>query len=34
MVVDDKHDLTLFYRMALEYYGFEVGMMDAQVIVS
>jgi DNA-binding response OmpR family regulator len=24
MVVDDEHDLTLFYRMALEYYGFEV----------
>jgi len=27
MVVDDKHDLTLFYRMVLEYYGFEVEMM-------
>jgi DNA-binding response OmpR family regulator len=24
MVVDDEHDLTLFYRMSLEYYGFEV----------
>jgi DNA-binding response OmpR family regulator len=24
MVVDDEHDLTLFYRMTLEYYGFEV----------
>ena len=24
MVVDDESDLTLFYRMSLEYYGFEV----------
>jgi DNA-binding response OmpR family regulator len=24
MVVDDEHDLTLFYRMSLEYHGFEV----------
>jgi DNA-binding response OmpR family regulator len=24
MVVDDEHDLTLFYQMCLEYYGFEV----------
>jgi DNA-binding response OmpR family regulator len=24
MVVDDEHDLTLFYRMCLEYYGFKV----------
>lgn len=24
MVVDDEYDLTLFYRMSLEYYGFEV----------
>ena len=24
MVVDDEHDLTLLYRMCLEYYGFEV----------
>jgi DNA-binding response OmpR family regulator len=24
MVVDDELDLTLFYRMSLEYYGFEV----------
>jgi DNA-binding response OmpR family regulator len=24
MVVDDENDLTLFYRMSLEYYGFEV----------
>jgi DNA-binding response OmpR family regulator len=24
MVVDDEHDLTLFYRMCCEYYGFEV----------
>ena len=24
MVVDDEDDLTLFYRMSLEYYGFEV----------
>jgi DNA-binding response OmpR family regulator len=24
MVVDDEHDLTLFYRISLEYYGFEV----------
>jgi DNA-binding response OmpR family regulator len=23
-VVDDEYDLTLFYRMSLEYYGFEV----------
>jgi hypothetical protein len=22
MVVDDEYDLTLFYRMSLEYYGF------------
>ncbi|MPZ07926.1 MAG: response regulator [Nitrososphaeraceae archaeon] len=24
MVVDDEHDLTLFYKMSLEYYGFKV----------
>jgi two-component system response regulator VicR len=24
MVVDDEHDLTLFYRLSLEYHGFEV----------
>jgi DNA-binding response OmpR family regulator len=24
MVVDDESDLTLFYRMSLEYHGFEV----------
>jgi DNA-binding response OmpR family regulator len=24
MVVDDEHDLTLFYQMCLEYYGYEV----------
>jgi DNA-binding response OmpR family regulator len=24
MVVDDEHDLTLFYYMSLGYYGFEV----------
>jgi DNA-binding response OmpR family regulator len=24
MVVDDEYDLTLFYRISLEYYGFEV----------
>jgi DNA-binding response OmpR family regulator len=24
MVVDDEHDLILFYRLSLEYYGFEV----------
>jgi DNA-binding response OmpR family regulator len=24
MVVDDEPDLTMFYRMSLEYYGFEV----------
>ena len=24
MVVDDEYDLTLFYRMSLEYYSFEV----------
>jgi DNA-binding response OmpR family regulator len=24
MVVDDEYDLILFYRMSLEYYGFEV----------
>ena len=24
VVVDDEHDLTLFYRMSLEYHGFEV----------
>jgi DNA-binding response OmpR family regulator len=24
MVIDDEYDLTLFYRMSLEYYGFEV----------
>jgi len=24
MVVDDESDLILFYRMSLEYYGFEV----------
>jgi DNA-binding response OmpR family regulator len=24
MVVDDEHDLTLFYHMCLEYYGYEV----------
>jgi DNA-binding response OmpR family regulator len=24
MMVDDEHALTLFYRMSLEYYGFEV----------
>ena len=24
MVVDDEHDLTLFYQMCLEYYGFKV----------
>jgi DNA-binding response OmpR family regulator len=24
MVVDDEHDLTLFYQICLEYYGFEV----------
>jgi DNA-binding response OmpR family regulator len=28
MVVDDEHDLTLFYRMSLEYYGFEVETYD------
>ena len=24
VVLDYEHDLTLFYRMSLEYYGFEV----------
>ena len=24
MVVDDEHDLTLYYKMSLKYYGFEV----------
>jgi hypothetical protein len=24
MVVDDEPDLIMFYRMSLEYYGFEV----------
>ena len=24
MVVDYEHDLTLFYRLSLEFYGFEV----------
>ena len=24
MVVDDEHDLTLFYQMCLKYYGFKV----------
>ncbi|MGH9988145.1 MAG: response regulator, partial [Nitrososphaeraceae archaeon] len=24
MVVDDESDLTLYYRMSLEYYGYEV----------
>ena len=24
MVVDDESDLTLFYRLSLEYHGFEV----------
>jgi DNA-binding response OmpR family regulator len=28
MVVDDEHDLTLFYRMSLEYHGFEVEVFN------
>lgn len=28
MVVDEEPDLTLFYRMSLEYYGFEVETYD------
>jgi DNA-binding response OmpR family regulator len=28
MVVNDEHDLTLFYRMSLEYHGFEVEVFN------
>jgi DNA-binding response OmpR family regulator len=32
IVVDDEHDLTLFYRMTLEYYGFEVETFNDSTI--
>lgn len=28
MVVDDEYDLILFYKMSLEYYGFEVEIFN------